>query len=100
MLVLVLPVLVVLLLLVLLLLLLLLLPPPLPPPLPPLVLLLVVVVVGGGGGAELRLVLTNDFATALYLILVSRLCDNKYLGTFGVMFYMVRKRHFLTPFIY
>ena len=35
-----------------------------------------------------RLVLTNDFATALYLILVSRLCDNKYLGTFGVMFYM------------
>lgn len=35
-----------------------------------------------------RLVLTNDLATALYLILVSRLCDNKYLGTFGVMFYM------------
>jgi hypothetical protein len=33
-------------------------------------------------------VLTNDVATMLYLILVSRLCDNKTLGTFGVLFYM------------
>lgn len=34
------------------------------------------------------LVAVNDVATMLYLILVSRLCDNKTLGTFGVLFYM------------
>eukprot|EP01046_Picozoa_sp_COSAG06_P111021 COSAG06_NODE_57593_length_280_cov_0.386740_1_plen_35_part_10 len=34
------------------------------------------------------LVVGAEFATVPYVILVSCLCANKYLGTFGVMFYM------------